>query len=111
MSERGRKLFDQYILGLLADAEILSSQLETNVAAFKVAAEASDIRMAEIEEEVGDLREALVKRLNPLANSDLRSARLESQVVDLRAAAAASDLRISKIEHEVEDRRDALDKR
>lgn len=48
MSERGRKLFDQYILGLLADAEILNSQLAASVEALKIAAGASDIRVAEI---------------------------------------------------------------
>jgi DNA repair exonuclease SbcCD ATPase subunit len=111
MSERGRKLFDQYILSLLADAEILNSKLEAGVEALKAAAEAADIRVSEIEEEVGDLSGALANRLDLLAVSDLRNARLESRVSDLKTAADESDSRISKVEDEVEKLHDALEKR
>lgn len=110
MSERGRKLFDRYILGLLADAEVLNSKLEATVEALETAADASDIHIAEIEEEVGDLRDALANRLTLLADSDRRNARLESQVVDLKTAADASNLRISEIEHVFESQHDARDK-
>lgn len=111
MSERGRKLFDQYILSLLADAEILNSKLEAGVEALKAAAEAADIRVSEIEEEVGDLSGALANRLDLLAVSDLRNARLESRVSDLKTAADKSNSRISKVEDEVEKLHDALEKR
>ncbi len=108
MSERGRKLFDQYILRLLADAEILNSRLEANVEALKAAAEASDIRISEIEEEVGSLKDALSKRLDLPKDMTPAEASLEDQVVDLKAAADASELRMLKIEHEVDGLQDVL---
>jgi hypothetical protein len=102
MSERGRNLFDQYIVGLLADAEILSSRMEANVEALKAAADASDIRISEIEEEVRGLKNALAKRLSLRTSSTPVETVLEDRVVDLRAGTDASELRILKIEQEVD---------
>jgi hypothetical protein len=106
MSERGRNLFDQYIVGLLATAEFSTSQLEANCEALRSVADASDIRISEIEEEVGGLKDALRKRLD-LPTVSTPEARLESRVADLKFAAAASELRISKIEQQVDALQDS----
>jgi hypothetical protein len=107
MSERGRKLFNQYIVGLLADAENVSSQLEANVDALKIATIGSDLRLAEIEQEVGALSDALATRLHLMEDSDREDTRLASQVVDLKTASDASGLRMVKIEEELEGIHDA----
>jgi hypothetical protein len=59
MSERGRDLFDRYILGLLADSNDLHVALEARVEGLRAAAALSDVRISEIEEEVGRLHDAI----------------------------------------------------
>jgi hypothetical protein len=59
MSERGRDLFDRYILELLAEAEDRNIALEAAVAGLKAAAVSSGVHVQEIEEEVGRIGNAL----------------------------------------------------
>jgi hypothetical protein len=59
MSESGRALFEQYLLHLLADAEERNLDLESKVRDLAAFAEKANIKLSEIEEEVGQLREAL----------------------------------------------------
>jgi hypothetical protein len=59
MSKSERALFDQYLLELLADADRRNADLESQVRGLRAFAERADIRLLEIEEEVGRLREAL----------------------------------------------------
>jgi len=107
MSERGRRLFDQYIVGLLADAEASSSKFEGNLAALRTAADAADIRMSEIEEEVDGLQDALRKKREVAAVLTPVEERLESRVADLKFAAAASESRIAKIEQQLDQLEDS----
>jgi hypothetical protein len=59
MSKRGQNLFDQYVVALLAESEDLNIALEAKVAGLKAAAAVSDVKLSEIEEEVGRLHNAL----------------------------------------------------
>ncbi len=58
MSERGRDLFDKYILALLADREDENVVLAARIAGLKAAAAVTNVRLSEIEEEVGQLHKA-----------------------------------------------------
>jgi chromosome segregation ATPase len=100
-------LFDKYIIGLLADAEVSSTQSDASVEALKFAADALDIRLSEIEEEVGGLKDALAKRLEITKESSLSAERLKSQVLGLETEANASESRMLKIEQEVAGLQDA----
>jgi len=59
MSEGGRALFEAYLLHLLADAEGRNLDLESKVRDLMAFADKANIKLSEIEEEVGQLREAL----------------------------------------------------
>lgn len=59
MTERGRDLFDRYILSLLADANEQNVALEARVEELRVTTAALDVRMSKLEEEVGRLHDAI----------------------------------------------------
>lgn len=110
MSERGRKLFNDYIVGLLADAESESSRLDADVEGLKRAADAAEIRTSEIEEEVGALRKALAQRTDRLTGSAEVEPSIDDRVEILKAAADASETRLVKIEHDMDGLLDKLKK-
>jgi hypothetical protein len=110
MSDRGRNLFNQYILNLLADSETQESRLDADVEALKVAAAASNIRVSEIEEEVGALEVALANQIALKEASVPDQASMEHRVDDLKNASRASEIRISKIESDLDSLKHTLNK-
>jgi hypothetical protein len=102
MSERGRNLFNQYVISLLADCEVQEARLDANLEALKFAADASGLHMAEIEEEVGAVKVALAKVLALGAGSIPDETHLEQRVADLENGSEASGKRISKTELDVD---------
>jgi hypothetical protein len=110
MSDRGRELFNQYIINLLADSETQESRLDADVEALKVAAAASNIRVSEIEEEVGALEVALANQIALKEASVPDQASMEHRVDDLKNASRASEIRISKIESDLDSLKHTLNK-
>jgi prefoldin subunit 5 len=107
MSERGRNVFNQYVVGLVADAESESARLDANVEGLKRAAETAETRIIEVEEDIGALREALAARFDPAGSAEAESS-LDDRVEELKAATEASETRLVKIEHDMEGVLDRL---
>lgn len=63
MSARGQELFNEYLLELLADAEKRADAIDAHIGELTARALAADIRMGEVEDEVGELRSAFAQRL------------------------------------------------
>jgi hypothetical protein len=63
VSDAGRDLFKVYILEALADADKRSGTIDDHVRELGARSTAADIRLHDIEEEVGQIREALANHL------------------------------------------------
>jgi hypothetical protein len=63
MSEAGRKLFTEYVLELIADCKTKNDTIDAHIPELLARAAAADIRLNDIEEEVGLLQDALTKHL------------------------------------------------
>ena len=82
MTEAGRKFFDEYVLELLADTEKKSEVADVYITEIVAHAAANDIRLSDIEEEVGQLHDALTNHIlsgqkrSPAAISETGEAKL-----------------------------------
>jgi len=71
MSEEGQRLFNEYILELLASSEMRDDQFEASLAKLRDSAVAANIRQSELERHLGDLRMAFARRqTNPQGPPD-----------------------------------------
>jgi hypothetical protein len=61
VSERGKELFDRFLSQRLDHPSLQSAPLATRVSELRDMAEAEEIPLAEITEEVGDLQEAIIE--------------------------------------------------
>ncbi len=63
MTGAGRELFGEYILEVLADCEKQEITLAAHIRELDARAAATDVRLSEIEEEVGELHDAITENL------------------------------------------------
>ena len=61
MTQKGRECFDNYLLGLLNDADARETELEIHLNQLIEQAKAADVRIADIEKEVGKINDAIEK--------------------------------------------------